>query len=87
MCFSIDELITHGSREELEIRCCSLMIVRYVHEKMMEKCENFVKIIPELKLPIFDGLGLVENFLWDYRQIHDEQLKKSILCKISTEQY
>lgn len=79
--------MTHGTRQELEIRCCSLMIVRYVHEKVMEKCEYYVKLIPGLQLPIFDGMCLIDNFLWDYRQIHDEKLKKSILCKISTEQY
>lgn len=87
MCFSIDELLTHGSKEELEIRCCSLMIVRHIHEKVMEKCEEYVKFIPELQLPIFDGLCLIDNFLWDYRQIHDKQLNKNVLCKIFTEQY
>ncbi|XP_018358109.1 PREDICTED: UPF0553 protein C9orf64-like [Trachymyrmex cornetzi] len=79
----------HGSREELEMRCCSLMIIRYLHQMLMEtlKQDTFIKRIPELKLPGFDCTCLLDNFLWDYRQVHDEQLKKNVLCNVYTENY
>ncbi|XP_018047323.1 PREDICTED: UPF0553 protein C9orf64-like [Atta colombica] len=84
-----EEFIIHGSKEEVEICCCSLMIVRYLHQMLMEtlKQNTFVKRIPELELPDFDCMCLVDNFLWDYLQLHNEQLKKNILCKVYTESY
>ncbi|KYQ47924.1 UPF0553 protein C9orf64, partial [Trachymyrmex zeteki] len=82
------KFLTHGSREELEIRCCSLMIVRYLHQMLMKMFEQKkIRRIPELELPSFDYTCLLDNFLWDYRQVHDEQLKKNVLCKIYTENY
>ncbi|XP_077265387.1 queuosine 5'-phosphate N-glycosylase/hydrolase-like isoform X1 [Temnothorax americanus] len=84
-----DGLLTHGSREGLEIFCCSITIARYVKKMVMEKCDYYTEEdqIPEISLPSFDCTCLVDNFLWDYRQIYDKELKKSILCKISTDQY
>ncbi|XP_071553633.1 queuosine 5'-phosphate N-glycosylase/hydrolase-like isoform X2 [Temnothorax nylanderi] len=84
-----DGLLTHGSREELEIFCCSIIIARYVKKMVMDMCEIYTEQdkIPEICLPSFDCMCLVDNFLWDYRQVHDMELKKSILCKISTDQY
>jgi len=56
---------------------------------LMEKLkqDTFVKRIPELKLPDFDCMCLVDNFLWDYLQLHNEQLKKNVLCRTYTESY
>ncbi|XP_024881397.1 queuosine salvage protein-like [Temnothorax curvispinosus] len=84
-----DGLLTHGSREGLEIFCCSITIARYVKKMVIEKCDYYIEEskIPEILLPSFDFTCLVDNFLWDYRQIYDKELKKSILCKISTDQY
>ncbi|KAG5315577.1 QSPP protein, partial [Pseudoatta argentina] len=84
-----EEFIFHGTKEEIEIRCCSLMIVRYLHQMLMKTLEQdtFVKQIPVLKLPDFDCTCLIDNFLWDYLQLHNKQLKKNVLCKIYTESY
>jgi len=80
-------MLRYGSRQELEIRCSSLMIMKYLHRLIMDKYEHFAKSIPDFHLPAFDCTCLLDNFLWDYRQIHDEQLKKDVLCKVYTEQY
>ncbi|XP_011697113.1 PREDICTED: UPF0553 protein C9orf64 homolog isoform X2 [Wasmannia auropunctata] len=84
----LDEILKHGSKEELEIRCCSCMIIKYVQQLLMERCEKYVKrYLPETLLPKFDYMCLIDNFLWDYRQMYDEQLKKSVLYKTYTLQY
>ncbi|XP_011697112.1 PREDICTED: UPF0553 protein C9orf64 homolog isoform X1 [Wasmannia auropunctata] len=83
-----NEILKHGSKEELEIRCCSCMIIKYVQQLLMERCEKYVKrYLPETLLPKFDYMCLIDNFLWDYRQMYDEQLKKSVLYKTYTLQY
>lgn len=85
-CFPVDEMM-HGSCEDLEIRSCATMIINCVCIKMVEMTKNFVKSMPELKFESFDYACLIDNFLWDYQQLHKEQLKKYPLCKILTEQY
>ncbi|XP_011170181.1 queuosine salvage protein [Solenopsis invicta] len=83
-----DKPLVHGSREELEIRCCSLIILKYAHKLMMDKySDQYTVYLPELELSNFDGMCLFDNFLWDYRQLFDEQLKKNPLFKIDTDQY
>jgi hypothetical protein len=80
--------LIHGSREELEIRCCSLIILKYAHKLMKDEYSDQYNIyLPELELTSFDGMCLFDNFLWDYRQLFDEELKKKPLFKIDTDQY
>ncbi|XP_018350439.1 PREDICTED: UPF0553 protein C9orf64-like [Trachymyrmex septentrionalis] len=81
-----EEFITHGCREEVEIRCCSLLIIRYLRKTVMEMLPN-LKRIPKSEWSGFDCACLIDNFLWDHLQQNIGQLKKNVLCKVRTESY
>jgi len=80
-----DQLLQQGSREEIEIRACSIEIVERVRDEVQELVQND----PELGLSQTTAINAIaiDHFLWDYRREHAEKLEHIPFHKIRTIYY
>lgn len=67
-----NELLKQGSREEVEIRACSIEAV----EQVCDEVRSLVQADPRLdiNLTVVNAI-LIDHFLWDYRREHAEELE------------
>ncbi|KAL6445357.1 hypothetical protein ACFW04_002277 [Cataglyphis niger] len=70
-----NEPLKHGSPEEIEIRSCSLHTVELLKEAISKDCDEFMKK-KKIEMKI-DYQILIDNFLWDYRHVHDQLLMET----------
>lgn len=61
--FFADEPLKHGSREELEIRGCSLLAAQKLREEVQRESKRHLEEIPLLKSKAFNVSILIDNYL------------------------
>ncbi|XP_012222021.1 queuosine 5'-phosphate N-glycosylase/hydrolase-like isoform X6 [Linepithema humile] len=72
------------STENLEIIACACVIRSQLRVKFIELCEMYKIMNPDKKslieeIPFYKYNTLIDNFLWDFRYVHDEYLMKNVL--------
>ncbi|XP_012227719.1 queuosine 5'-phosphate N-glycosylase/hydrolase [Linepithema humile] len=67
-----DEPLKQGSREEVEIRACSIEAV----EQICDEVQRLIKADPKLGLsPTVVNAIVIDHFLWDYRREYAQELE------------
>ncbi|XP_029170421.1 queuosine salvage protein-like isoform X2 [Nylanderia fulva] len=71
-----DEPLQHGSREELEIRGCSLIAAQKLCEEVRRESKRYGKEIPLVKTRVFNVPILVDNYILGLTAYSHEELMK-----------
>lgn len=71
-----DEPFEHGSREELEIRGCSLLAVKKICDEVRKQSKRHFKEMPFLKTRAFNVSILVDNYMLGVLASSHEELMK-----------
>ncbi|XP_012222015.1 queuosine 5'-phosphate N-glycosylase/hydrolase-like isoform X2 [Linepithema humile] len=79
-----NDTLEFESTENLEIIACACVIRSQLRVKFIELCEMYKIMNPDKKslieeIPFYKYNTLIDNFLWDFRYVHDEYLMKNVL--------
>ncbi|XP_072755708.1 uncharacterized protein [Anoplolepis gracilipes] len=69
-----NEQLKYGSKEEVEIRSCSIVAIELLSKKIKEIDNLSKKVSPKEDINYFT---VIDNFLWDFRHVHDQLLMET----------